>query len=237
MGPRRATPPQRAPSSKVSTPSEPPTPKKEVFNGLFGGLDLTFDGGPKFGPDGEPLEHNATGLEHTFGQPNEAEVGDMEHTFGKREKVELKTTAWYHADSGRQQLEYAAQRDLQAICETVEEMKARGRCLTGKFTNDPEILPDRKFPEVLPFPPEMAQLMLRRQLDEDVEDEDLEEPTFPGYTAWHRLSERHGACLSGGQFVAFGSCFSWTFGEHVSGGSFERRVSSPQISTATIPLL
>ncbi|CAL1173647.1 unnamed protein product [Cladocopium goreaui] len=188
MGPRRATPPQRAPSSKVSTPSEPPTPKKEVFNGLFGGLDLTFDGGPKFGPDGEPLEHNATGLEHTFGQPN-AEVGDMEHTFGKREKVELKTTAWYHADSGRQQLEYAAQRDLQAICETVEEMKARGRCLTGKFTNDPEIIPDRKFPEVLPFPPEMAQLMLRRQLDEDVEDEDLEEPTFPGYTAWHRLSE------------------------------------------------
>jgi len=156
-----------------------------LSGGLFGGLDLTFDG-PKFGPDGEPLENNAD-LEHTFGQSNNA---GLEHTFGNREKVELKSIAWYHADGGRQQLDYAARRDLQAICETVEEMKARGRCLTGKFTNDPEIMPDRKFPHVHPFPPEMPQLMVRRELDEDLDDEDLEEPTFPGHSGtWRRLTE------------------------------------------------
>jgi len=179
MGPRRARPSSQGPSS------EPQTPKRDLSGGLFGGLDLTFDG-PKFGPDGEPLENNED-LEHTFGQSNNA---GLEHTFGNREKVELKSIAWYHADGGRQQLDYAAQRDLQAICGTVEEMKARGRCLTGKFTNDPEIMPDRKFPHVHPFPPEMPQLMVRRELDEDLDDEDLEEPTFPGHSGtWRRLTE------------------------------------------------
>jgi len=53
MGPRRARPSSQGPSS------EPQTPKRDLSGGLFGGLDLTFDG-PKFGPDGEPLRTTRT---------------------------------------------------------------------------------------------------------------------------------------------------------------------------------
>eukprot|EP00913_Durusdinium_trenchii_P024697 g23184.t1 len=161
--PRRVTPPQRLPGSVApSSPSEAHTPK-EVWAGLFQqGMDLTFDGNPKFGPDGEPLDPSSE-IDHTFGKPG------LEQTFGQKrsQKVELKTTAWYHADSGRQQLDYLAQRNLQAICETVEEMKARGRCLTGKFTNDPEIMSDRKFQKVIPFPADMRQLIVPRERNDE----------------------------------------------------------------------
>ncbi|CAJ1405065.1 unnamed protein product [Effrenium voratum] len=190
--PRRVAPPQRLPGSRApSSPSErSQRSAKEVWAGLFReGIDLTFGDKvqplqPLFGPDGEPLE----GLDHTFGQ-----------------KPELATTAWYHADSGRQ-LEAAAQHTLQAICDTVEEMKENGRCLTGKFTNDPEILPDRKFPSVMPFPPDREQLMLPRertiQEEPGSDEEEWEEPNVPG-GPWRRLSEFQP--LAAGTSVVFDS--------------------------------
>lgn len=155
-------------------------------------MDVTFEGKKQqFGPDGEPLEHTfgtgaATALEHTFGTH-------------KQKKPELQMQGWFRAESGRMDLEPLARRSLQAICDTVEDMKQRGRCLTGKFTNDPEILPDVRFVGVLPFAPEKSQLLVpdaREIIQEEPifgeEDEDEYEPVEaqPDKTdRWKRLSE------------------------------------------------
>lgn len=139
---------------------------------------------PEFGPDANQL--------NTPGRP------------APLEPKELASLGWYRADSGRLEAADHASRNLIAIRSAVDEFRSIGRVVTGRWTNDPDVVPDFAFPSVTPFFPDDNQLQVPRLPIHKVEtlaygydDEELteeeEEPyvqeVMDRHSHWLRLCE------------------------------------------------
>eukprot|EP00930_Biecheleria_cincta_P033696 TRINITY_DN23344_c0_g1_i1.p1 TRINITY_DN23344_c0_g1~~TRINITY_DN23344_c0_g1_i1.p1 ORF type:complete len:1255 (-),score=151.43 TRINITY_DN23344_c0_g1_i1:69-3833(-) len=76
------------------------------------------------------------------------------------EPKQLASLGWYRADSGRLEAADRAKTNLIAIATAVDEFRRIGRVMTGRWTNDPHIVPDLTFPSVTPFFPNDKQLRI-----------------------------------------------------------------------------
>jgi len=117
----------------------------------------------EFGPDGQRL--HGSSAKHRYG-PDGMETQDRPYRAGVELEFE-EEKGWYGAESGSQEQEELAARNFAAICQVVDELWERGECPSGRWTNDPAVVPTDRFPDVKTFPPNDSQLFLPKRGHED----------------------------------------------------------------------
>mmetsp|Transcript_59165 Transcript_59165/g.152179 ORF Transcript_59165/g.152179 Transcript_59165/m.152179 type:complete len:789 (-) Transcript_59165:48-2414(-) len=116
---------------------------------------FTFEGMPRYGADGQPVKGAAKKLE---GVTPIKPIAEEQHHHGieVHHAVELVNDGqggWYRAESGRLEQERKAWVHLAAIQATMDRNWQMGTSNEKRWTNDPDVIDDTLFPEVVPFPP------------------------------------------------------------------------------------